>query len=170
MKFSIAIFFSLISTLSFAQDKEFIKKEIDSEIGRIHSQLKEAPVSFSIQAMKKVLHYISYKYVESENNYVMINRQFSRYNDTIRQTFYLKSGQLIYAREEIISYYTNKNSTDSIPWSGNFYFSKGNLIDYITHGHGKSELDDWKPGNGMLIALDESKKDIARFKKKKIGG
>jgi hypothetical protein len=76
------------------------------------------------------------------------------------------NGQLIYAIETIISYYPNGNSSDSITWRGDFYFSKGKLIDHVTLGHGKSEMDDWDPEHEMLSALNDSKRDIVRYKTK----
>jgi hypothetical protein len=159
------LFISLISTLSFGQDTTALKKDIVAEIKRIDKNPQQSASSCTIPAMKKVLHYISYTYTEEENGLVKVSRQFSRRNDTTRQTFYLKKGQLIFATEEIVSYYQVNNNIDSSIWSGAFYFSKGKLLDHITLGHGKSETEDWEPGPEMLRALDESKKDIARYKK-----
>jgi ribosomal protein L17 len=166
--YSILIF--LISIFSYGQDTNALKKSIDIEVERIDNDKRLSSTSFSIEAMKKVLHYISYNYVESKSGYIRISRQYYHKNDSISQTFYLNGGQLIYATEMIVTYYNENDKTDHITWGGSFYFSKGKLIDYITLGHGKSELENWKPDRYMLMAFDESKKDIARYKKKKNGG
>ena len=170
MRLSLVIAIIFLSNLSFGQDLEKQKVAIDAEIERISKQSNSAAVSFSIQAMKKRLHYIRYNYVVNKSGYVKISRQFSNKNDTTQQTFYLKEGKLIHATETITSYFHEKGKTDSIGWSGGFYFANGKLIDHITLGHGKSELETWNPEQEMLTAFDESKKDIARYQKKKNGG
>ena len=35
-------------------------------------------------------------------------------------------------------------------WSGVYYFSNGKLLDHVTNGHGKSELDRWDPEDDVL--------------------
>jgi hypothetical protein len=160
----------LLSNLSFGQDLEKLKAAIDVEVERISKLSESATEGFSIQAMKKRLHYIRYNYVVNKSGYVKISRQFSNKNDTIQQTFYLKAGKLIHATEIITSYFNDKGKADSITWSGGFYFADGKLIDHITLGHGKSELETWNPELEMLTAFDESKKDIARYQTKKTGG
>lgn len=158
----------LLPCITIGQDLEKQKDIIDAEVERI-SKGNLATASFSIQALKKVLHYINYKYIETSKGYVFISRQFSHKNDTIQQTFYLKDGSLIYAIERIVTYYTENGKTDSITWRGDFYFSKGKLIDHVTLGHGKSEIETWNPEQDMLTCFGESKRDIARYKKNKNG-
>jgi hypothetical protein len=170
MRLSLVIAIILLSNFSFGQNLEKQKAAIDAEVERISSLSKSAAESFSIQAMKKRLHYIYYNYVVNKSGFVKISRQFSHKSDTIQQTFYLKAGKLIHATETITSYFNAKGKTDSITWSGGFYFANGKLIDHITLGHGKSELETWNPEQEMLTAFNESKKDIARHRGKKNGG
>ena len=170
MKLLFAIVIIITAKASFGQDLEKEKSAIDLEVDRISRQFNSKTVSFSIQALKGVLHYINYQYIESTKGYDKIRRQFSHKSDTIQQTFYLKNGVLIYATETIATYFTENGNTDSIVWKGDFYFANGKLIDYVTLGHGKSELDTWNPEKDMLTALSDSKRDIKRFKIKKNGG
>lgn len=170
MRLSIIVAIILLSNLSFGQNLEKQKAAIDTEVERISKQSKPTAVSFSIQAMKKRLHYIHYNYIVNKSGYVKISRRFSHKNDTIQQTFYLNAGKLIHATETITSYFHEKGKTDSITWSGGFYFANGKLIDHITLGHGKSEFENWNPEKEMLTAFAESKKDIARYRGKKKGG
>jgi ribosomal protein L17 len=169
MRLLSAIILSIVCTSTFSQETSSARKVIDEAVQKIQDNSRLKSVIFSIQAMKKVLHYIDYNYTADASGYVKISRKFSRNNDTTRQTFYLKKGELIFATEQIVSYFTENNKTDSIAWSGDFYFSKGKLIDHVTLGHGKSELDTWHPEQDILAAFNESKKDIARYRKKKNG-
>ena len=164
MKLITTLIVLIVCTQTSAQETISTKRDVDAEVQRIDQDSRLKSVTFSIQAMKKVLHYIEYNYLADENGYSKITRQFSRSNDTTRQTFYLKKGELIFVTEQIVSYCTERNKTDSIAWSGDFYFSKGKLIDHVTLGHGKSELDTWDPEQEMLSAFNESKNDIARHK------
>ena len=166
MRQSIIISLLLLSNLVFGQDLEKQKAGINNEVERISKQTNLREVNFSIPELKKSLRYISYQYLEAPKGFVKISRQFSEKKDTIRQTFYIEDGLLIYATEKIISCSPGKNSTDTSIWSGNFYFSKGKLIDHVTLGHGKSEQEDWIPGQEMLTAFSESKRDIQRYKTK----
>jgi hypothetical protein len=170
MKLILAIAIIILSKVSLGQDLIKQKAAIDAEVERISKQGKLKTGRFSIQALKKVLHYIKYQYIENSSGYIKISRQFSHKNDTIQQTFYVKNGGLIYATEKITSYFTDNGKTDSIVWSGDFYFANSKLIDHITLGHGKSEFDNWNPQQDMLTAFRESKRDIARYKKKNNGG
>lgn len=165
MRLLLTLAVTLLINISFGQDLKKQKADIDAEVARISKQSKLATATFSIQALKKALHYIRYQYSESQTDYVKINRQFSYEQDTIQQTFYLKDGNLIYATESIATYFTEKGKTDSIIWRGDFYFSKGKLFDYVTLGHGKSEDESWDPEQDMLTAFSESKRDITRYKK-----
>jgi hypothetical protein len=146
MKVLTIIIILLFSNFAYSQDLEKQKAGIDAEVERISKQTNLVEVNFSIHALKKVLHYISYQYVEDPKGHVKISRRFSYKKDTIHQIFYLKDGWLIFASKTITTYFTDVNKTDSITWSGNFYFSKGKLIDHSTLGHGKSEQDGWIPG------------------------
>jgi hypothetical protein len=165
MKLLLIITGILVSNALFTQDLAKQKAAIDADVDRISKQSKLKTVSFSIQALKKVLHYINYQYVGDAGGYIKISRRFSHKNDTIQQIFYLKNGGLIYATEVITSYFTDKGKTDSILWRGDFYFAKGKLIDHITLGHGKSETESWNPEEEVITAFNESKRDIGRYKR-----
>jgi hypothetical protein len=167
MKLTVVIIAFLISNSSFAQTLETQKSSIDSEVHHISKQSDLTKMSFSIQVLKKIIHY---QYLARHNEYLKITRQFSVKGDTIQQTFYLQKGGLIYSTEKITSYFTEAGKTDSMIWKGDYYFANGKLIDYVTLGHGKSEIDTWNPEQEILAAFIESKKDIDKHKKKKNGG
>jgi hypothetical protein len=73
----------------------------------------------------------------------------NNYDITTTQIFDLENGKLITASESIVS--VNDNDKEDIHgWMGNYKFLNGKLIDQITHGHGKSESDDWNPEKEVL--------------------
>ncbi len=164
------LFLVLISNASFGQDLVRQKNAIDAEVDRISKESDLKATVFSIQAAKKVLHIISYQYIENTKGCIVIRRQFSRGNDTTQQTFYLRDGELIYAVEKITSYLIENSKIDSLVWKGDFYFSNGELIDHSITGRRRSQIDNWSPGQGILAAFSESRKDIARYKGNLNGG
>lgn len=165
MRILIVLVFILITGLSHAQDLAKQKAVIDTAVKDITAISLNDATRFTIQANKKVLHYISYRYMEKPEGYITIQRQFSKNKDTIQQYFYMKNGELIYAIENITSFYGGNQKDNIVFWSGQFYFSKNKLIDHVTLGHGKSELETWNPEQEMLTAFKESKQDVERFKK-----
>ena len=167
MRVLFAIVFSIAVSALSAQDLAKRKAGIEKEVEQIDKLSVGRTQRFSIKALKKGLHSTNYHTVETSRGLIKISRQFSSKNDSVEQQFYLKNGKLIYAHEIITSYFTVNNQKDSIGWSGRFYFSQNKLIDYITLGHGKSEMETWNPEEDMLTAFNESKRDIARFKKRK---
>ncbi len=165
MKILFFISLSVFPLASVCQNKEDLKISIDSIVESIDISRSKV-VQFKIVALKKVFHRISYEYQTQKGQIIKIERRYAHREDSITQTFYLKTGQLIYSVERIVSHYGN----DSIVWSGKFYFSKGKLIDHRTLGHGKSETDNWDPETDLKMALFESRRDIARHNKIKNGG
>lgn len=165
MRLQFTIVAALIATFSLAQNPKSQRDSIISDLERIGKMTNTASTDFNIRALKKVPHYIQYLYVESKKQYITIERRFAHQEDSIWQTFYLKNNQLIYATEQITSYYANEGQTDTMTWMGSFYFYRGKLIDHITLGHGKSEIDTWDPQSDMLTAFRESLRDIDRYKK-----
>ena len=163
MKIIFLLLAFLLTIISFGQNKEKAIKTIDSIVKVISKDKKYTTSYFRIQALKKVLHYISYTYKFEKKNILRIERKFSHKQDSIKQIFYLNNGQLIYAIETIVSHFAN----DSITWSGDFYFSNGKLLDYETLGHGKSEIETWDPESDILRSYSESKRDIIRHQKSK---
>jgi hypothetical protein len=166
MRLLLVIVFTFVLHNAIGQNLKKQKAAIDAEVERISNQSEIKAVNFSIQALQKDLPNISYQYIESSKGYQKISRRFFYQNNRIRQDFYVKDRCLLYASEIITYYFTQNGKTDSIGWSGGFYFTKERLIDHITLGHGKSEMDSWNPEKEMLTAFKESKIDIDKHKKK----
>lgn len=67
------------------------------------------------------------------------------------EEYYLDIGNLIYATEKEVTLMPSSNPVDSFGWAGNYYFAKKKLVDHITFGHGKSEMDTWDPERDTLL-------------------
>lgn len=52
----------------------------------------------------------------------------------------------------------SNNPVDSFGWAGNYYFAKNKLLDHITFGHGKSEIEPWDLKE--ILYYDIEKDDI----------
>ncbi len=161
--FTLAIL--ILSNVLFAQNLAQQKAVIITAVKNIDQNKNAKATSFSIPALKKVLHHISYQYSQDKDGYIKIFRQYSHKNDTTQEAYYFKKGQLIYATETIISYYSHQANIDSSIWKGDFYFANGKLIDHVTLGHGRSETEEWNPEQDVLQSLREAKRDIERYKK-----
>ena len=80
------------------------------------------------------------------------------------EEYYFKDGSLIYAYEKEILSSPFLGMDEYSEWAGEFYFSKGKLIDLATLGHGKSESDDWDPEKETLQRMGKRKKELASLK------
>jgi hypothetical protein len=84
------------------------------------------------------------------------------YSIAYSEKYYFKDGSLIYAYEREIFFL--ESIDDGTTWAGEFYFSKGKLIDHITLGHGKSESDEWDPEKDILQLLKKRKTELQLLK------
>lgn len=80
------------------------------------------------------------------------------------EKYYFKNGLLIYAYESEIFFSPASGIDQGTKWAGDYYFSKGKLIDEVTSGHGKSELDDWDPEKETLQRLKKRKAELQLLK------
>ena len=145
---------------AFARKKKTDSSSINEVVRKIDKMSKTNGRSF-----------IKYKVINNkkikENWQHFDNKQFSRIIinhviDSMRysEKYYFKNGSLIYAYESEILYSPFWGQIEYSIWSGDFYFSKGKLIDHVTLGHGKSELDDWDPENEILQRLKKRKAEL----------
>ncbi len=68
----------------------------------------------------------------------------SHKKDTYYQEIYFeKNGALIYAKET--ENYIPKNHFTQMAWNCEFYVKNGKLIGLMSHGHGKTEDEEWNP-------------------------
>lgn len=93
------------------------------------------------------------EYILNENKITKVIHRLKAGPVNIVRVFYIKKSDLIYSTEKIKSYYLHG---DSSYWAGKYYFQKGKLGDYETVGHGKSEIDEWKPEKEVLKNFKEA--------------
>ena len=73
-----------------------------------------------------------------------------------QEIYYTEDGELIFAQESELFITKNK---DTIPWNCKYFFEDGKLVDLITHGHAKSESDNWKPE----LILEKYRKRLSEY-------
>ncbi len=79
--------------------------------------------------------------LKNDNRIITIE---SHKGDTYYQEIYFeKNGDLIYAKET--ENYMPKNHFTQMAWNCEFYANKGEIITYMSLGHGKTEDDKWNP-------------------------
>ncbi|HKC37497.1 MAG TPA: hypothetical protein VKB95_15580, partial [Chitinophagaceae bacterium] len=66
--------------------------------------------------------------------------------------------------ESVVFFLPDLGIDQGTMWAGDFYFSKGRLIDHVTLGHGKSEKDDWNPEKEILQRLKKRKTELQLLK------
>jgi len=154
----------LIPILGFSQQKEPDSSSI-TEIVRKIDKLSEANnrifVNDKLINNKKVeehwQHFDNKKLSRIAIDYIIDSAAYS-------EKYYFKEGSLIYAYEKEILSSPFLEIDEYSAWTGEFYFSKGKLIDNVTRGHGKSESDDWDPEKEILQRLEKRKKELDSLK------
>ena len=163
------IFWFLIASLSCIGQE---KKEDSASINKLVTKIDKLSRANSKSFTKEKL--IGHKKVKEQWR-VFDNKEFSRIiiqytTDSAGQSvaytekYYLKNGSLIYAFESEVFFPTGENISEGTTWAGDFYFSKGKLIDHVTLGHGRSELDDWDPEKEILQRWKGRKKELTSAK------
>jgi hypothetical protein len=99
-------------------------------------------------------------------DYIVDSAAYSEryYSTAYSEKYYFKDGALINAYESEVFFLPDLGIDQGTMWAGDFYFSKGKLIDYVTVGHGKSELDDWDPEKEILQRLKKRKAELQLLK------
>ncbi len=157
----IVIFFSPF--LSFCQSKTDTASinAIVRSIDRLSKANSQSYSKFKVVTHKKVKE--QWLYFDSKN-LSGITISYTIDSTAYNEKYYLKDGGLIYAYESEIFFSLPAGIDQGTKWAGDFYFSKGKLIDYVTLGHGKSELDDWDPEKEILQGLKKRKAELALLK------
>jgi len=145
----------LIPVFCFSQQREPDSSSINEMVRKIDTLSKTSSRSFintKVIKNKKVKetwqHFDNKQLARIIINYTIDSASYT-------EEYYFKDGFLIYAYEGIDEYSA---------WSGGFYFSNGKLIDHVTLGHGKSELDDWDPEKEILQRLKKRKAELQVLK------
>jgi hypothetical protein len=153
-----------IPFLSFCQQRNAVNSSIGSIVLVIDGLSKANGKS---SAKKKTLNNkkIGEKWLYFDNKkFSFISIEYKIDSTAYTEEYYLQNGSLIYALEKEIWYNPSLGANEYTMWSGNFYFLKGKLIDHVTLGHGKSELDDWDPEKEILQLLKKRKAELGLSK------
>jgi hypothetical protein len=88
----------------------------------------------------------------------------AEYSVACTEKYYFKDGSLICAYESEIVFSPAEGIDQGTKWAGDFYFSKGKLVDHVTIGHGNSESDDWDPEREILQKFKKRKAELKLLK------
>ena len=155
------LFYLLLPTLCFSQNAE-LRKRIDSNvlaIKRNPAQTSSFKKSERVNGRETTVQY-SFKLINGQPNHIA--REYSNKDSSVRQHFYSSNSKLVYSTESITNYY----GKDSIGWGGSYWFEYGKLKDYETLGHGKSEIETWKPEIEVLNNYQKAKSAVKTYLKK----
>jgi len=154
----------LIPILGFTQQKQPDSSTINAIVRKIDKLSQTCTRTFintKVIKNKKVTetwqHFDNKQLARIIMNYTIDSTNYS-------EEYYFKDGFLIYAYEKEILSAPSLKIDEYSAWTGEFYFSKGKLIDHVTRGHGKSESDDWDPEKEILQRLEKRKKELASLK------
>jgi hypothetical protein len=169
MRLLIVLLMLSIGKTAIGQASAKQKEQIDRMLDSIAADKNLTSSHFVIAASKKGMPISTYTYWSKKGHIAKITKRFGIRNDSTEQTFYFSQHQLIYATEFITTYSGTKAKDDEavMSWGGTYYFSNRKLIDILTIGHGKSEMDDWDPQLEVLTNCQAAKADIKRYLTKK---
>ena len=146
MRFKLFILISiLVFGFAFSQSKEVLAvvENINKYSEAIDKDPKVIEYKFEVKGKDKT---ILYQYSKKGNEIVKISREWNEdkdnYTNTFTDYFLLKDGQRVYATQNIV--YTNKSDAEDMGgWSCTFWINKNKVINLTSHGHGKTESDEW---------------------------
>ena len=161
----ILLLFFYGSAASQSKEDLLVMKNIDKEVSLIESDKSIKTYSFPVKKGSQV---IQYKYKKKENKIVSVSREWDEengaYNDHYKDYFILKNGKRVYANQSIAS--TNKKDSDHVSgWSCQFWFRENKVFNMRSHGHGKTELDDWDYEKEMRENFEYMMKTVKTFDK-----
>ena len=96
---------------------------------------------------------------EIESGYRIIQINSHEETELYEEIYFERNGELIYAEESVK--YMPINHFTLQPWTCQFYAEDGELITFMSLGHGKTEDDKWNPE----IIFEMHKKRIAELNK-----
>ncbi len=147
----------LFSPVAMLANDSLLRKKIYAQVMTIEKQVGK------VDKFRWLLGTFAYKTVEGEITKIV--HDYDSGPRHIIKVFYIQDATLLYASETETAYYLAK---DSSIWNASYYFKNGELADYLTLGHGKSELDGWKPGVDMLKDFKEALSVINRNRRRTI--
>jgi hypothetical protein len=162
---ALLIIMFLLALVGIGQGQTLPRDIIDSLVSVIDEDAALQNEVFIVPYPKGVQNEMRYKYWVIGSDVVKIVRNFTLLRDSVQQEYYFDYGKLIYSREKIDSYY-GSGTLDFSTWNGRFYFLNDKLIDRFTHGHGKSELDEWNAELEVLSGCADARKDVTKYGKR----
>lgn len=145
--------FILFCNFIFAQSVPYSHEKTDRIVWKIDSLCAVQHKSFILKKNTSSGKYITEKwsYLKDHNSLLYFKISYTIDSTDYEEEYYLDKGDLIYATEKEVTRMLSNNPVDSFGWAGNYYFAKNKLLDHITFGHGKSEIEPWDPERDTLL-------------------
>jgi len=163
---SIVFILCLASLVCFGQGKKEESASINKIVAKIDELSQAGDKAFSKDIVVDQKNVKEKWRVFENNEYSRIIIQYTTdsagHSIAYTEKYYLRNGALIYAYESEVFFETGQNMKEGIMWNGDFYFSKGKLIEHVTNGHGRSELDDWDPEKEILQKWKKRKEELSK--------
>ena len=161
----IVLLFFFGTVASQSKEELALTKNIDNYVSSIESDKDGKTHKFEVKGNSKV---INYEYKKKENKIVSVSREWDEengaYTDHYSDYFILKNGKRVYANQSITS--TNKKDSEHVSgWSCQFWFRENKVFNMRSHGHGKTELDDWDYEKEMRENFEYMMKTVKTFDK-----
>jgi len=163
---SIAFILCLVTLVCYGQGKKEESVSINKIVANIDELSQSGGKVFSKDKLVDQKNVKEKWRVFSNNEYSRIIIQYTtdsaEHSIAYTEKYYLKNDALIYAYESEVFFETSQNMKDGTMWNGDFYFSKGKLIEHVTNGHGRSELDNWNPEKEVLEKWKSRKMELSK--------
>lgn len=137
--FRIIILFGIWNCNSQSQIKneEEIRLKLNTEFNK-----NTAKCSYEISAVTDFNEKVEFwRICNLENKNRIIKIESYKQTEYFQEIYFERNGDLVYAKET--ENYIPKNHFTQIVWNCQFYTQNGKLITLISHGHGKTEDDEW---------------------------
>lgn len=142
--------------------------QIDSIVSYIDLDKAQVSSSFSLPNLAAAYHYTRYSYLSKKGSISKISKRFGSHQQSILQVFYFRNDELIYSTETGSTYFLTSGKSDSSSWNDSYYFSKGKLIDAVTHDDRKAIPERWSPEVDVKANAISAQNAVKRQLKKQV--
>lgn len=161
----ILLLFFFGTAASQSKQESAVIKNIDHYVSSIENDKEVKTQRFEVNGNGKL---IKYEYKKKQNQIISISREWDEKNgayiDHYGDYFILKNLNRVYASQSIS--YTNKSNLEDFGgWTCQFWFRNNKVLNMRSHGHGKTELDNWDYEKEMKDNFNYMMKTIKNFDK-----
>ena len=139
--FPIVFSSAVLLTSALGQDIDTSKRAIDDFVKQAELKFESSKVGFVLKTkLKGRTLDEKFSYSMKGNAVEVLSVRYRNGDADHEEEYFFQGRQLVYSTERQVLVHG-----EGPDWSGVYYFKNGILLDHTTNGHGKSELDSWKP-------------------------